>query len=327
MAIQWHNLWAGLNERQQHFLRVMYRRECDLAAHYNSQKAMFDPKKKGAEWRWMRHNGEGGLARDLDAGAEDERALRNNQGSGVTYRALEERALIERRWERALVFSLAHGEQAVSLLDVRLTPKGRRLVKTITEGEAGPALASERRYELERKAWGKARFRGHDLGDWQGVDRDADDGQDADAEAEQAAGVSVAECRFCGQAVRVDAGARKADQIGGPAAEFECGGWAANPKNPERQREIERAADLNLDRLAGLLRQKRGGRDYREAVAEMASLGLGQVGASALSRAEHGRLVAEDDYHQLCRWVGMTPGRGTPDELRAEVPAERGEGT
>jgi len=180
MAVQWQNLWAGLNERQQYFLRVMYRRECGLAAYYNSQKTMFDPKKKGAEWRWMCHNGEDGLARDLDVGAEDERALRNNQGSGVTYKALEERALIERRWERALVFSLAHGEQAVSLLDVRLTPKGRRLVKTITEGEAGPGLASEKRRELERKAWDRARFRGHDLGDWQGVDRDADDGQDAD---------------------------------------------------------------------------------------------------------------------------------------------------
>jgi len=89
---------------------------------------------------------------------------------------------------------------------------------------------------------------------------------------------------------------------------------------------MERAADLEVDRLAGLLRQKRGGRDYREAVAEMASQGLGEVGTSTLSRAEHGRLVGEDDYHQLCRWVGMTPGRGTPDELRAEEPAERGEG-
>jgi len=81
---------------------------------------------------------------------------------------------------------------------------------------------------------------------------------------------------------------------------------------------MERAAALGLDRLAGLLRQKRGGRGYREAVAEMASQGLGGVVASALSRAEHGRLVAEDDYHQLCQWVGMTLGRGTPDELRAE---------
>jgi len=323
MAIQWHKLWADLNERQRHFLRVLYHRECKLAAYYTSQKAMADPKKKGAEWRWMRHNGERGLARDLDVGAEDEAALRNNQGSGATYKALEERALIERRWEHVLMFSVAHGEQTVSLLDVRLTPTGRRLVKTITEGEAGPAPAAEKRQGLERKAWGKARFRGHVLGDWQ----DADDrpGPEDGAGADGAAGVSVAACRLCGQEARVDAGARKAAQVGGPATERDCGGWAANPRNPECRKALERAAALGLDRLAGLLREKRGERGYREAVTEMEAQGLNGVGASDLSRAEHGRPVPEELYHRLCRWVGMTPGLIAPEDPAGQRAAE-GEG-
>ena len=313
MAIQWQKLWDDLNERQRHFLRVLYRRECELAAYYTSQRAMADPRKKGAEWRWMRHNSEHGLARDLDVGAEDEWALRNNQGSGATYKALEERALLERRWEHVRMFSFAHGEQTVSLLDVRLTPTGRRLVKTVAEGEAGPAPAAERRRELERKAWGKARFRGHVLGDWE--DAAGGPGLENSHEAE---GASVAACRLCGQEARVDAGARKAAQVGGPATGRDCGGWAANPRNLECQEALERAAALGLDRLAGLLREKRGERSYREAVAELASLGLGEIGASDLSRAEHGRPVAEELYHRLCRWVGMAPGQVTPEDLAGQ---------
>lgn len=320
MAIQWHKTWADLNERQRHFLRVLYHhRECERAAYYTSQKAMADPKKKGAEWRWMRHTGEQGLARDLDVGAEDEWALRNNQGSGATYKALEERALIERRWEHVLMFSIARGEQTVSLLDVRLTPTGRRLVRTITEEEAGPAPAAEKQRELERKAWGKARFRGHVLGDWQ----DGAGGPGVEG-SQEAGGVSVAACRLCGQEARVDAGARRASQIGGPATERDCGCWAANPRNPECKEAMRRAA-LGLDRLAGLLREKRGGRGYREAVAEMEAQGLGGVSPSDLSRAEHGRPVAEELYRRLCRWVGMTPGLSAPENPAGQRAAE-GEG-
>ena len=327
MAIQWQKLWEDLNERQRHFLRVLlrvlYRRECERAAYYASQRAMADPRKKGAEWRWVRHNGEGGLARDLDVEAEDEAALRNNQGSGATYKALEERALLERRWEHVRMVSFARGKQTVSLLDVRLTPTGRRLLKTVAEGEAGPVPAAEKRRELERKAWGKARFRGHVLGDWE----DAAGGPGLDDEgADRAEGASVAACRLCGQEARVDAGARKAAQVGGPATERDCGGWAANPRNPECRKALERAAVLGLDRLAGLLREKRGERGYREAVAELASLGLGEVGASDLSRAEHGRPVADDLYHQLCRWVGMVPGSVTPEDPAEQRPAEQERG-
>jgi len=298
MAIQWRQLWEDLNERQRHFLRVMYRRESDRAAYYNSQKAMFDPKKKGAEWRWMRHNGDGGLARPLNVGAEDEEALRNNQGSGVTYRALEERGFIERRWEAVTLTSLAYGPRVVHLLDVRLTPKGRRLCRTVLEEQQAPDPCDARR-DLERKAFGKAAWRGHSLGDWSPVSE----------------GVSVAECRSCGAQVRVEAVARRAGgRITGPAAESGCGGWATHPKNPDRQK----AVALGMDRLAALLEEKRGGRTYREAIAEMEASGLGEIGASTLLRAEHGRDVSEDEYRRLCRWVGVTPGELKSEKLRIE---------
>ncbi len=296
MAIQWQHLWEELNERQQHFLRVMYRRESDLAAYYNSQKAMFDPKKKGAEWRWMRHNGDGGLARDLNteaesADAEDEEALKNNQGSGVTYKALEERGFIERRWKSVKMSSFAFGDRMVHLLDVRLTPKGRRLCRTILE-ERHPPTPEDVCRDLERKAFGKAAWRGHSLGEWSAASE----------------GVSVTQCRDCGAALRVDAGARKAeDRITGPALMGDCGGWAMNPQNPARQQALAWSMKLNMDRLAELLEQKRGGRGFREVVAEMESLGLREIGASTLSRAEHGRLVSEEVYQHLCRWVGIIP--------------------
>lgn len=292
MAIRWQELWTDLNERQRHFLGVMHRRECELAAYYNSQKAMFDPRKKGAEWRWIRHNGEHGLAQHLnldarDKEAEDEKALRNNQGSGATYKALEERGLIERRWQQEVQFSFVHGEQVVSLLDVRLTPRGRRLVKTITETEQGPISIEEKRRELERQAWGKARFGSHDLGEW----------------TEETPGVAVAECRLCGQIVRVNAEAKKAGQIEGLVPGRSCGGWRANPKSAEYQQ----AREMGLNRLAETLQEKRGKRGYRQIIEEMEAQGLDKVGTCDLLRAEHGRPVAEDIYSQLCCWVGITP--------------------
>ena len=302
MAIGWQELWTDLNERQRHFLCVMHRRECELAAYYNSQKAMFDPKKKGAEWRWMRHNGEHGLAQYLNLDAkdnEDEKALRNNQGSGATYKALEERGLIKRRWQQEVQFSLVYGEQIVSLLDVRLTLRGRRLVKTITETEQGPVSVAQKRRDLERQAWGKARLGGHDLGEW----------------TEEAPDVAVAECRLCGQAVWVNAGAKKAGQIEGLVQGRSCGGWRANPKSAEHQQ----AREMGLDRLAKTLQEKRGKRGYRQIIEEMEAQGLDKVGACDLLRAEHGRPVAEDVYIQLCCWVGITPEELKATSLKAET--------
>ena len=301
MAIGWQELWADLNERQRHFLGVMYRRESELAAYYNSQKAMFDPRKKGAQWRWMRHNGEHGLAQHLNLDAkedEDEKALRNNQGSGATYKALEERGLIERRWQQEVLFSLVYGEQVVSLLDVRLTPRGRRLVKTIAETEQGPVSVGEKRRTLERQAWGKARFGGHDLGEW----------------TEETPGVARAECRLCGQVVRVNTGAKKAEQIEGLVPGRSCGGWRANPKSAEYQQ----AREMGLDRLAEKLQEKRGKRGYRQIIAEMEAQGLDKIGACDLLRAEHGRPVSGDVFTKLCGWVGATPEELEAKEIKAE---------
>jgi len=308
MAIRWRQLWEDLNERQRHFLRVMYRRESDLAAYYNSQKAMFDPRKKGAEWRWMRHNGDSGLARHLDVGAEDEEALRNNQGSGVTYKALEERGFIERRWEAVTMTSLAYGPRVVHLLDVRLTPKGRRLCKMLLEEPLPPGADGLRR-ALERKTFGKAAWRGHSIGEWSAVSE----------------GVSVAECGTCGATARVDAVTRKAaGRITGTAVTGGCGGWAMHPKNPDRRK----AVALGMDRLAALLEAKRGTRGYREAIAETEASGISGIGASTLLRAEHGRAVSEDEYRQLCRWVGVTPEelKSTASESAASRPEEPGPG-
>lgn len=135
MAIQWTHLWQALNNRQQHFLRTLYRAEADRAAYYNSQRAMFDPLKKGAQWRWLVHNpvGGGGLQRELKD--EPDPKLRNNQGSGSTYKVLEEAGYLDRRWEIKELYSLAYGKRSVSVLSVRLTPRGRKLAKMFLQDE------------------------------------------------------------------------------------------------------------------------------------------------------------------------------------------------
>lgn len=306
MAIQWTHLWQALNDRQQHFLRTLYWAEADRAAYYNSQRAMFDPLKKWAQWRWLVHNpvGGGGLQRELED--EPDPKLRNNQGSGSTYKALEEAGYLDRRWETEELYSLAYGKRTVSVLFVRLTPRGRRLVNTIIQAEQGPVPLEEKRRELERQAWGKARFQGHDLEEW----------------AEETPGIAVAECRLCGQAVRVNAGAKKAGRIEGLTPGRSCGGWRANPKNAEYQE----AKETGRNSLAEKLQEKRGGRGYRQVIAAMQEQGLDKISACDLLRAEHGRPVAEDIYNQLCRWVGTTPEELKAEELKAEeLPVHRGE--
>ncbi len=142
MATDWAGLWHGMNDRQRHFLTTLYWTESGRAAYYNSQRAMFDPLKKGAAWRWMVHNPPGqtgGLRDKLGEEAEYDRQtgkrrekdekLLNNQGSGSTYKVLEELGYLERKWESTEVFSMVYGSKWIDVLWVRLTPRGRKLAK------------------------------------------------------------------------------------------------------------------------------------------------------------------------------------------------------
>ena len=275
MATDWQGFWDALNERQKHFLTVLFTQEQGRAAYYNSQKAMFDPLKKGAEWRWMEHNPIGG--RGLQELLTD-----NNQGTGSTCKALEERGYIARRWKPVSVFSLMYGEKTVQVLSVQLTAHGRRLIKTIQEKQTGAEeVAAQRLTALLKKASGKALGNGHTLRPWE-------DNPD---------GVSIAICKLCGSIVRVSPTSPAKSKITGAAAEQGCGGWQSNPASPERLR----AQELGLDRLRTLMQERRGEQSLRD-VAQTSG-----VSASTILRVEHGKLPGKDEYCLLCRWAGMEP--------------------
>ena len=125
MAIDWDKLWNGLNERQQRFLLAIYDRECAEAGYYQSQRSMFDSKKKGGEWRWIPHNIIGGLCETLER-----RWGYDDQGIGSTYSALVDRGHIDRK------FTIEQGILGpFEVTWVKLTQQGRKLAKLHSEPE------------------------------------------------------------------------------------------------------------------------------------------------------------------------------------------------
>lgn len=128
--------WSQLNERQQQFLLALYTCECDAAHYYLRPSMIFDPRRKGGEWRWIEH---GVTLKPPRATREMEefwpgnrelgKALRaqgiEDQGIGSTFKSLAERGLLETRETTFEVPLLGKGV----LLWAQLTRKGRACVK------------------------------------------------------------------------------------------------------------------------------------------------------------------------------------------------------
>lgn len=60
--------------------------------------------------------------------------------------------------------------------------------------------------------------------------------------------------------------------------------------------------EINTDKLAVLLKERRGKRGLREVARE-----IGDVSSPTLSRVEQGRVPDLDTFIRLCRWLGMSP--------------------
>ena len=115
--------WADLNDRQRRYLTLLHEVEAKREAYYRSQAAMSDPRRKGGEWRWIRHHSTPtyeGFDRIL------ERAQLLDQGTGATFQALEGRGYLIRRW---LAPALNEALHEVEPLEIKLTRSGRKLVK------------------------------------------------------------------------------------------------------------------------------------------------------------------------------------------------------
>lgn len=61
-------------------------------------------------------------------------------------------------------------------------------------------------------------------------------------------------------------------------------------------------AELNTDKLAAMVRAKRGRRGLREMAKE-----IGNVSASTLSRVEQGKIPDLETFFELCSWLSVSP--------------------
>lgn len=339
MAIEWNALWQQLNARQRHFLMTLYQAEQDRATYFHSQRAMFDPLKKGAEWRWLVHNpvGGGGLQDKLDRAARQaanqniqnilgdcspDEKLANNQGSGSTYKALEQYGYLNRRWETVEAYSVAFGSQSVAVLSVRLTARGRKLAKLMLakmmlNGSAEKPELSQVRDDLKKKATrrleklqhqGKAEVEGRSedepLPETEGQLKtrgiayfSPEDWEDLSESSSRTV------CASCGMEARVDALARVRDRITGAAFADTCPAF----RELVLQRYEERVARpcfllgkgwLNLRALSQAVRAKRAGKAFGDVFQET-EMNVVQVdqGWPPLYASE---------FEHICAWLGAS---------------------
>lgn len=118
-------LWQELNERQQAYMRIIYDRDWEQEYWAKKEAAMMRRTRPADEWRWIEYDnaarGVSLLKRDLkEKGLVD-------PGTGSTFEALERRGYILVRSERVAVRGWT--------VDVRLTTKGRRLVREVLKSE------------------------------------------------------------------------------------------------------------------------------------------------------------------------------------------------
>jgi transcriptional regulator with XRE-family HTH domain len=66
---------------------------------------------------------------------------------------------------------------------------------------------------------------------------------------------------------------------------------------------------VNLEKLAALLRTKRGDRGLRAVASE-----IGNVSASTLSRVEQGNVPDLETFMLICKWLGVSPDGFVPGE-------------
>lgn len=60
--------------------------------------------------------------------------------------------------------------------------------------------------------------------------------------------------------------------------------------------------DLNTDRLANLVREKRGKKSLRDVVPE-----IGDISTATLSRVENGKMPDMETFLILCNWLNVPP--------------------
>jgi hypothetical protein len=115
--------WAELNHRQRAYLRALY--DCDQAkeAERRQRAARGDwfDRTPASEWRWVTY---GPVAPPSALYTALRSANLVDPGTGATWQALEDRGLCQCRYPRDAL--------GVQLLEVQITPKGRKAVRAAT---------------------------------------------------------------------------------------------------------------------------------------------------------------------------------------------------
>lgn len=71
--------------------------------------------------------------------------------------------------------------------------------------------------------------------------------------------------------------------------------------------------EIDIHKLAALIRVKRGKRGLREAAKE-----IGDVSVSTLSRVEQGKIPDLGTFFRLCHWLGVSPEQFATDALKVD---------
>lgn len=122
MSTESEQLWGTLNARQRTYLRCLY--DCDQATEAERQHQAargFYDRTPASEWRWQMY---GPVAPPSMLYEQLHSAGLVDPGTGSTWKALEERKLVETR--------ATPDAFGVPLLEVKFTPLGRKLVRTAT---------------------------------------------------------------------------------------------------------------------------------------------------------------------------------------------------
>lgn len=113
-------IWGELNDRQRHYLKAVYVIDQQYEADEKSAWIQGRRRRPASEWRWMEYHPTGPIYRSaLQLEIGDEHI---DKGTGSTFEALEERGLIECKYQPSW--------SGTPLLSVKLTTKGRAVART-----------------------------------------------------------------------------------------------------------------------------------------------------------------------------------------------------
>jgi len=83
--------------------------------------------------------------------------------------------------------------------------------------------------------------------------------------------------------------------------------------NSSERRRTPLNEEINIYKLAALVRAKRGKRGLRETANE-----IGRVSVSTLSRIEQGKIPDLGTFLRLCHWLNVSPEQFVPEAVRVD---------